>query len=432
MTAPQPRSATPASLAWSVAARLSAPLWRLHLRGRVRRGKEVAGRLGERRGEGADRPVGTLLWLHAASVGESLSILPLLEILAERRPALRFLVTTGTVTSAELLGHRLPPALAGRVQHRFVPLDVPGWAGRFLDGWRPDAAVFVESELWPNLLAAARTQGVPLALVNARLSAHSARAWRWCPGMARTMLSGFRVVLAQTEADAERLRALGAPTARAAGNLKYASPPLPVEEAELARWRARLGTRPVWLAASTHPGEEAVVAEAHARLATRLPGLLTVIAPRHPERGAALARDLPGTTRRSAGELPGDAAGLFLADTLGELGLFYRLAGAALVGRSLLPPGGGQNPLEPARLGCPVLLGPHTGNFAEITERLLSAGGALRVGPGAAALADAVGAVLTEPERAAGLRRAAGQVAAAASGVAEAVAEAVMALLPDR
>jgi 3-deoxy-D-manno-octulosonic-acid transferase len=336
-----------AGQAWTAAAAAGAPLLRAHLRWRAGRGKEIAGRLGERRGEGARRPPGRLLWLHAASVGETLSLLPLLDALAERAPDLSVLVTTGTVTAAALLARRLPPALAARVVHRFAPLDVPRWADRFLAGWRPDAGALVESELWPNLIRAARRRGVPLALVNARLSERSARRWRrWAPGLAREMVSAFSPVLAQTPADAARLGALGARLALCVGNLKDAAAPLPADPVELARLRHATAGRPVFLAASTHPGEEAVVLDAHRRAAARLPGLLTVVVPRHPHRGPAVvaeAGDL-AVARRAAGEAPGPGTAVYVADTLGELGLFYRLAGVCLVGGSLVPHGG-QNPL---------------------------------------------------------------------------------------
>ncbi|WP_272911019.1 3-deoxy-D-manno-octulosonic acid transferase, partial [Falsiroseomonas oryziterrae] len=194
-----------APLAWRAGATLLAPLLPFHLARRARKGKEIAARLHERRGEGAERPPGRLFWLHAASVGETLSVLPVIEAMAARDPALSFLVTTGTVTSAELLARRLPGELAPRVAHRFAPLDVPAWTARFLDGWRPDAGAFVESELWPNLLAAAAARGVPMALVNARMSPRSFARWRRMPGLARVALGGFRLVLARSEGDAARL-----------------------------------------------------------------------------------------------------------------------------------------------------------------------------------------------------------------------------------
>jgi 3-deoxy-D-manno-octulosonic-acid transferase len=417
---------------WSAAALAQLLPW--HLRRRAARGKEMPDRIRERFGEGAARPPGRLLWLHAASVGETLSVLPLVEALAARDPALRFLVTTGTVTSAALLAQRLPGALAARVAHRFVPLDVPRWVARFLDGWRPDAAIFVESELWPNLIAAAQARGIALALVNARMSDRSARWWGRAPGLARRVLGAFTLVLAQTEADAARLRALGAAGATCPGNLKYAAAPLPVDAAELARLSALLAGRPAWLAASTHPGEEAVVLEAQRRLAVAHPGLLAIIVPRHPERGAAvaaLAGALP-VARRAAGQDPGPGTAVLVADTLGELGLWYRLARVAFIGGSLVAHGG-QNPLEPARLGCPIVTGPHTWNFAEILARLEAAGGVGRIAAGAdpaGALAEAVGAVLTDDARGRAQAEAAAGIAAEEAGLPERIAAALLPLLP--
>jgi 3-deoxy-D-manno-octulosonic-acid transferase len=423
-----------APAAWRLAATALAPVLPLHLALRRRRGKEIAGRLHERRGFGADRPEGRLVWLHAASVGETLSTLPVIEALAARDPALQVLVTTGTVTSAELLARRLPPALAGRVRHRFAPLDVPGWVARFLDGWRPDAGAFVESELWPNLLAACRARGIPLALVNARMSARSAARWRRAPGLVRASLSAFRLVLARSEADRANLLALGAADARCWGDLKAAAPPLPADPAALVALRAAIGDRPVFLAASTHPGEEAMAVAAHRALAPAHPGLLTILAPRHPERGPAIAAEAAAAglavSRRAAGEAVEPGTAIHVADTLGELGLFYRVASVALVGGSLVPHGG-QNPLEPARLRCPILLGPHTANFEEAVARLLAAGGALRV-PDAAALAPAVAGMLSNPDRARAMAEAAAAVADGEASLPGRIAGALLDLLPDR
>ena len=380
---------------WSVAATLASPALRIMLARRVARGKEVAGRLGERSGiETKLRPPGRLLWLHAASVGESVSALPLVAALP---PDITVLFTTGTRTSATLLAARLPElGLQHRVLHRFVPLDVPAWAARFLDHWRPDAACFMESELWPNLLAGCRVRGIPTALVNARLSARSAAAWARLPGFARHLLGGFAFVAAQSEADARRLRALGAGGALSWGNLKAAAPPLPADPAELARLSALLGGRPRWLAASTHPADEAVAVAVHRRLAVDFPGLLTAIVPRHPERGPALAQAL-GAPCRSAGEDPPDR-GIWVADTLGELGLFYRCFGVVLVGKGF-PPGGGQNPWEPAGLGCAVASGPDVSNFADAAASLAGAG-ALRIVTGADDLAGWLGTMLSDPDAA--------------------------------
>lgn len=423
-----------AGLLWYLGTTGVAPLLPLYLRRRAARGKEVPARLPERFGRGAARPSGRLLWLHAASVGETASVLPVLQALAERAPDLTMLLTTGTVTAATLLRQRLQPALASRVIHRFAPLDVPAWVARFLRDWRPDAAGFVESELWPNLIRAARSEGTPLALVNARLSQRSARRWRCAPGLAREVLGSFALVLAQSEADAARLRALGASSAHCLGNLKFAASPLPADREALAALRHAIAGRPVLLAASTHSGEEAIALAAHRLAAPRLPGLLTVLVPRHPERGAAIAAEAGGlaVARRAAGELPGPETEVYIADTLGELGLFYRLAGVAFIGGSLVPHGG-QNPLEPARLACPVLLGPHTWNFAEPVERLLAAGGASRLDGAsspAEALAGAALAVLCDPGRRRTMSDAAAAAAAPEAGLPSLIAAELLSLLP--
>ncbi len=391
--------------AYATATALAEPALRLMLRGRVARGKELPERLAERRGrDPSPRPAGRLLWLHAASVGEAQSVLP---VLARLDPSLHVLFTTGTVTSARLLAQRLPAlGLDHRVTHRFVPLDVPRWAARFLAHWRPDAAAFVEAELWPNLLAACRARRIPTALVNARMSERSFAGWRRLPGVARPMLGGFACVQARSAADAERLRRLGAANVTVPGDLKFAADALPADADALARLRAALHGRPVWVAASTHPGEEALAARVHAALAPAHPGLLTIVVPRHPERGPRVAAEL-GAPRRSAGAPPPDE-GLWVADTLGELGLFYRATGLAFMGKSLLGQGG-QNPLEPARLGCAVAIGPHFANFADAVAALAEAGG-LGVVADEAALAAWADAMLRDPAR----REAAGAAAQAA------------------
>ncbi|MEI6158558.1 MAG: 3-deoxy-D-manno-octulosonic acid transferase [Roseococcus sp.] len=413
---------SPALLAWHHLAGLLAPGLRWNLRRRVARGKEESARLPEREGHGADRPKGRLIWLHAASVGESLAILPLLEALAERDPALNMLVTTGTVTSARLLPQRLSAALRGRVTHRYAPLDVPAWVERFLDGWRPDAAAFVESELWPNTLAAAAGRGIPLALLNARISDRTARRWeRWAPGFARELLGRFRVIMPRSAEDEARLLALGARAVTTPGDLKLAAPPLPVEEGALAALRSAIGGRPVLLAASTHPGEEAQILAVAETLRQARPELLTILAPRHPERGA----ELGAAPRRGLGALP-DAGPTYIADTMGEMGLLYRVADLAVIGGSLVPHGG-QNPLEAARLGCPMVFGPHMQNFREATAGLLAAGGARQVAD-TAALAATVADMLTNPHEAATMARAAGDWVAAGSGLPGRMAEALLAL----
>jgi 3-deoxy-D-manno-octulosonic-acid transferase len=399
------------AMLWAAMATIAAPGVRLALLARQRRGKEKRGRLAERRGvDPTPRPSGRLFWLHAASVGETTSVLPVLPALLEAAPDATILLTTGTVTSADLLAQRLDPSLAQRVLHRFAPLDVPAWATRFLEHWRPDAAGFVESELWPNLLAACQARHIPVMLINGRLSERSHAQWRRVPALARHVLGSLACVQSRSETDADRLRELGCHCVTAPGDLKLAAPPLPADAAELERLRAQIAGRPAWLAASTHPGEEALILAVHRMLAARHPGLLTIIAPRHPERGAAIAAECEGTeaTRRALGEAP-PAEGVWVVDTLGEMGLWYRLCGIAFVGRSLIAPGGGQNPLEPARLGCAIAVGPHTGNFADHVAMLRTAGG-LAVVRHAADLAAWLDAMLRDPER----RQAAGTAASAA------------------
>ena len=372
---------------WRAAATMAAPALRLMLRRRVARGKELAERLPERRGiDPTPRPPGRLIWLHAASVGETMSMLPVIALLRDA-PGVTVLVTTGTLTSARLMAQRCPDVL-----HRFVPLDIPRWVARFLDHWRPDVAAFLESELWPGMLAACQARGVRMVLLNARMSVRSQAGWARVPRFAQALLGGFETVWAQSAADAARLASLGARNVLAPGNLKFAAPDLPADPAELARLRAVLGDRPTWLAASTHEGEEAIAASIHARLAPTHPGLVTMIAPRHPERGLALATML-GAPRRSAGQDPPDE-GVWLADTLGELGLLYRLAPIVFVGKSLAG-AGGQNPLEPARLGCAIAAGPAMANHGEAVAALEAAGALFRA-PDEAALAAWVDAMLRD------------------------------------
>jgi 3-deoxy-D-manno-octulosonic-acid transferase len=396
------------------AATLAAPALRALLRRRVKQNREIAARLPERWGEDATpRPPGRLLWLHGASVGEVLSIFPLLHALAAEAPDVSVLVTTGTVTSAALFDRRLPEfSLSAGALHRFVPLDVPAWVARFLDHWRPDAAGFVEQEVWPNLLAACAARNVPTLLLNARLSARSFARWQRVGGFARETFGRFDGVLAQSDRDASRIAALGGRAVSAPGNLKFAADKLPAEPKQLQALARVIAGRPVWLAASTHPGEDAPVLQAHAALAERHDPLLTIIVPRHPSRGAEVARIMAGwpVARRSDGQAPPDGSGIWIGDTLGELGLFYRLAPIAFIGGSMVPHGG-QNPLEAARLGCAVAVGPRTENFAEAVA-VLCAAGALTVVADPAALAGWVDSLLKSPDG----RRRMGEAGIAAAG----------------
>ena len=350
---------------------LAEPLAGPVLRGRAKRGREDAARIAERLGHASlPRPSGPLIWLHAASVGESLSILPLIERLRAERPDIAVLVTSGTVTSAVLLAQRLPPG----VLHQFAPVDGPRVARRFLDHWRPDVAVFVESELWPNLLSAAKARATKLALLSARITEESARGWTRAPGAAKALLGGFDLIMAQDTASEARLKALGARTDGLA-NLKLVGEPLTCDPKQLAALKKAAGKRPVVLAASTHPGEEEMIASA-------LPwSALLVIAPRHPERGESVTASLQmmslATARRSTGEPMTADTQAYVADTLGEMGLLFALADVTVMGGSFAPGIGGHNPLEPARLGVPVVSGPHVFNFAEVYEAMVAADAAV-------------------------------------------------------
>ena len=405
------------------------PLAARKLRARLADGKEEPGRVAERRGEAsAARPEGPLLWLHAASVGESLSLLEVIRRMGVERPDLHFLVTTGTVSSAAVLAQRRP----ARVIHQYAPMDVRPWIRRFLDHWRPDVAVLAESELWPALVVECHRRAVPLALLNARMTEASFRRWRRVgQGAIRAILHRIAHVQAQDEATARRLRSLGLPPERleVTGTLKEGAAALPHDERERQRLSAEIGNRPLWLAASTHDGEEAMATAAHATAANVWHRLLLVLAPRHPDRGdaieAALRADGWTVARRSRGEPVEARTEIYLADTLGEMGLWYRLCPVTFLGGSLVPVGG-HNPFEPAALGSAILHGPHVENFAGIFARLERGGGARAVE------ADRLGpelAALLEPDRAARLAHAAWEVCSDGADVTERALDLLFAML---
>jgi 3-deoxy-D-manno-octulosonic-acid transferase len=374
---------------YRTAGRLAAPGLRRMLLRRAGRGKEMPERLDERFGiAGLPRPPGRLIWVHAASVGETMSVLPLIHALAKHT---NILLTTGTVTSARLAAARLPATAL----HQFVPLDVPGWVAKFLEHWRPDAAVFVESELWPGILEDCDSRGIPRLLINARISDRSADKWRRVPSLAKRVLGLFRYIHAQSAGDAANLRRLGVTDVLEWGNLKFFAPLLPVDNGQLAAFQA-LAPGPLWLAASTHPGEEVLILQAHEKLLAAFPGLVTVIVPRHPERGAEIAA-LAAAPRRSLGQQP-VAGKIYVADTLGELGLFFRAAPFAFIGNSLVG-FGGHNLIEPALLARPVITGLHNENFIEAASRLREAGALVEVAD-AEGLAAQVQAWLDHPHAA--------------------------------
>ncbi len=343
---------------------------------RLKRGKELPARRNERYGESTvARPPGPLVWVHGASVGELLSVIPLIERI--RNKEFGVLCTSGTVTSANLAEQRLPRG----VIHQFVILDTPRFVKRFFDHWRPDLALFVESDLWPNLIMASAERGIPLILVNGRLSERSFGRWRRVPATIAALLRRFDLCLAQSPAHAERYRDLGAPHVTTTGNLKFDVPEPPADPETLAALKAAIAGRTVIAGASTHADEETMLVEAHRRLRASFPRLLTIVAPRHPERGPGIldiARAAGLTAAlRSRGELPRPDTDVYVADTLGELGLIYRLAPIVFVGGSLASHGG-QNPIEPIKLGAAILHGPHVWNFAEIYAALDKSHGAER------------------------------------------------------
>lgn len=408
--------------AWRAAGHALTPFAPALIGWRRRRGKEHPTRWPERLGRPSlPRPEGPLVWLHGASVGEVMALTPLVAALTGEGCAA--LVTSGTATSAQMLATRLP---AGAM-HQFAPLDLPGAVERALDHWRPQALVLAESELWPTLLESARRRGVPRLLVNARMSPRSFRRWSRAPFAADALLARLDLILARTEADAGRFAALGARRIAVGGNLKYDVAPLPSDPGQLADLSARIGARPLWAACSTHEGEEAIALAAHRALASRFPDLLTIIAPRHPARGPAIA-DLAraqGLTaaRRAAGETIGPPVQVYVADTIGELGLIFRLSGLVFMGGSLTPRGG-QNPVEPARLGCAVLHGPHVTNFVEDYALLDAAGGA-RETADPEALAVALVELIGRPAGLRGMGRAASEAVERQGGATQRVVRAL-------
>lgn len=405
------------------------PAMPLLLAMRERQGKEDGRRRAERYGEAsAARPDGVLVWFHAASIGETNAVLPVMARIAAARPEASFLLTTGTVTSASLAGRRL----GSRAIHQYAPLDSQKYARAFLDHWRPDLAVFTESEIWPNLILETSARDVPLALVNGRISSRSFSRWRRHRGVSRPLFNRFDVVLAQNEPLARRFGQLGARTVIMAGNLKIDAPAPEASEKELARLREALGGRPVFTAASTHESEERFAAEAHRLLAREIEGLCTIIAPRHPERGTGVAETLKGlglaVSQRSLGALPSARTDVYIADTVGELGTLYALSPVAFIGGSIVDKGG-QNPIEAIRHGCAVVTGPHWTNFQDCYRALLRHRGAIEV-HSAGELAATVARLMRDETALAAMRDGAMAALSSMSGALDRTVEALLAYLP--
>ena len=357
--------------------RLAAPFAGMVLKRRLKRDKEDPMRVAERRGIASKRrPRGPLVWVHGASVGEILSVMPLLDRI--RASGFAILLTSGTVTAARLAQRRLPEG----VLHQFAPLDSPVFVQRFLEYWQPGLVLLAESELWPNIITEGARRGIPLVLINGRLSKRSFDRWKMFGRTAAALLSNIDLCLAQENDDARRLAQLGAPRVFTTGNLKFDVPPPPADPMALSMLKRATRGRSIVLAASTHKGEETAVIEAHRRLRRAMPSLLTIIAPRHPERGRAVAGEAEETgllaVLRTRAHQPDSGTEIYVADTIGELGLFYRLAPIVFVGGSLVKHGG-QNPIEPAKLDCAILHGPYVSNFSMIYAELNRARGAATV-----------------------------------------------------
>lgn len=382
---------------YSVAANLIAPLAYRRVAAKLRAHGTDPARFGERLGIAtAQRPDGRLIWFHAASVGESLSVLRLIEHMGEANPGWHFLLTSGTATSAEIVGKRLPP----RCTHQFAPLDARKALDRFLTHWHPSAAIFVESELWPQMLQMTQAAGIPLALLNARISDRSARNWKRFPHTSRHLMGHFNIIHTQDARTTDHLHDLGLNHAYTGQNLKSVSGPLPFDADELARLKAAIGDRPLWVASSTHPGEDEVMLKAQKILLRDHPDLLLILVPRHPDRAGTIksmikAQDLAGSRRSTDGQITADIQ-VYLADTLGETGLWYALSPITCLCGSFTPVGG-HNPYEPAYAGSAVLHGPLYANFAK-TYADFDAGGGARQVAGAADLAEVVSGLLHDPK----------------------------------
>src|SRR6202163_2896899 len=370
------------------------PLAPALIKRRLKQGKEDPARIGERRGLSRDvRPPGPLVWIHGASVGEVLAAAALIDRL--RALDLRILLTSGTVTSAAIVAKRF----SADVIHQYVPYDSPRYVARFLDHWQASLALFIESDLWPNLILSSAARRLPMVLINGRMSHRSFPRWRRISSTISALLGRFEVCLAQSQVDAERFVELGGRNVITTGNLKLDVPAPPADSAKLERLMSVTRGRPIIVAASTHPGEEDILLDAHRTLAGFFPSLLSVIVPRHPARGEAIARTVAASglhvAQRSREEWPTATTDIYVADTMGEMGLFYRLAPIVFMGGSLVPHGG-QNPLEAVKLGASIIHGPHVFNFTDVYEALDGVGGAKRADT-LEALVKQLGQLLVDP-----------------------------------
>ena len=398
---------------------------------RAEKGKEIKGRLDERMGKAAQsRPDGSLIWVHAASVGEAQSMLILIEEMLKLDPRLHILVTTGTATSAEMMGQKLPE----RAFHQFYPLDYPEWVASFLDHWKPDMVFWMESEIWPNMLGEIKKRNIPAILLNARMSDKSFLRWRLIKPTARKILNSFAMILTQTQKDSEYFSRLGATHLKVTDNLKFSAKPLPASDDDLKTLAAHVRGRPVWVFASTHKGEEDMACRVHQILKNSLPELLTIIVPRHPDRRHSIreiceAHKLKTMLRGMDKTMPEADTEIYIADTMGELGLFYRLAPVSCIGRSFSDDGGGgHNPIEAAQLNSAILHGPGIKHFAEIYTQMNAAGAALKM-KNETQLTDTLRSLLTDATQLQEKQRAAANFAGSKADVIKRVILAVTPLL---
>lgn len=351
-----------------------------YIKKRQENGKEDMKRFNERIGKPLlKRPEGRLIWFHGASVGESISMLPLINRLLEIYDDAHVMVTTGTTTSADIMAKRLP----NRAFHQYIPIDNPAFTARFLRHWHPDLALWFESDFWPAMLSGIKKRGIPLVLVNGRISNKSFKRWQQFDFISRELLGCFTFCLGQSEEDAYRLKVLGAKETACLGNIKYAGLPIPVDAEKLAELKRRIGTRPVWLVSSTHHDEEAKIARFIPEIKEAAPELLTIIAPRHPQRGYEVnsaVKEISGlsTSLRSAGDEIIPETDVYIADTIGEMGLWYSLCPLVFIGGSLIPHGG-QNFMEPSRMRDAVIVGPHMHNFTDAMNRAKKADAIIQV-----------------------------------------------------
>ncbi|MBQ8661238.1 MAG: 3-deoxy-D-manno-octulosonic acid transferase [Alphaproteobacteria bacterium] len=346
---------------------------------RKENGKEDVKRFNERVGRPTmPRPEGKLIWLHGASVGESVSMLPLIQRILDTYPEAHVMVTTGTVTSADVMQKRLPE----RAFHQFIPIDNPIFTTRFVRHWQPDVALWFESELWPAVLSSIKRKNIPLILINGRISNKSFKRWQQFDFICKELLNCFTLCLGQSEEDAYRLRVLGAQNSICLGNLKYAGLPLPIDEAKRAEFVEQAGKRHMWLASATHDDEEVRIAKVHKRLKQKFPDLLTVIAPRHPQRGDEIQEKINSlelkTALRSKNEKITPETDVYIANTIGEMGIWYDVINIVFIGGSLIPHGG-QNFMEPSRVRDAVIVGPHMHNFTDAMNRAKKADAVIQV-----------------------------------------------------